>query len=64
MAVAGDSMMKMLSSGDGMAARLLNDPTLYDKLNKLTTDLGAILDDIRKDPRRYLRGMICVLPCK
>jgi phospholipid/cholesterol/gamma-HCH transport system substrate-binding protein len=64
MAVAGDSMMKMLSNGNGMAARLLNDPTLYDKLNKLTTDLGAILDDIRKDPRRYLKGMICVLPCK
>ena len=64
MAVAGDSLMKMLSSGQGLAGRLLNDPTLYDKLNKLTTDLGAILDDIRKDPRQYLRGMICVLPCK
>jgi phospholipid/cholesterol/gamma-HCH transport system substrate-binding protein len=64
MAVAGDSLMKMLSSGQGLAGRLLNDPTLYDKLNKLTTDLGAILDDIRKDPRRYLKGMICVLPCK
>jgi phospholipid/cholesterol/gamma-HCH transport system substrate-binding protein len=64
MAVAGDSLMRMLSSGQGLAGRLLGDPTLYDKLNKLTTDLGAILDDIRKNPRRYFKGMICVLPCK
>lgn len=64
MAQAGDSLMKMLSNGNGLAGRLLNDPTLYDRLNKLTTDLGAILEDVRKDPRRYTRGLICVLPCK
>jgi phospholipid/cholesterol/gamma-HCH transport system substrate-binding protein len=64
MAMAGDSLMKTLSNGQGLAGRLLNDPTLYDKLNKLTTDLGAILEDVRKDPRRYTRGMICVLNCK
>lgn len=64
MAVAGDSLMKLLSNGQGLAGRLLNDPSLYDKLNKLTTDLGTILDDVRKDPHRYLRGMICLLNCK
>lgn len=64
MAVAGDSLMKALSSGNGIAARLLNDPTLYDRLNKLTTDLNAILEDVRKDPHRYLGGVICVFHCK
>ncbi len=64
MAAAGDSLMRMLTNGQGLAGRLLNDPTLYDRLNKLTTDLGTILDDVRKDPHRYLRGMICVLNCK
>ncbi|MDB4876231.1 MAG: Mammalian cell entry related domain protein [Gemmatimonadetes bacterium] len=64
MAVAGDSLMKALSSGKGIAARLLNDPTLYDQLNKLTTDLNAILDDVRKDPHKYLKGVVCVLNCK
>jgi phospholipid/cholesterol/gamma-HCH transport system substrate-binding protein len=64
MAATGDSLMKMLTNGNGIAAKLLNDPTLYDRLNKLTTDLGSILDDVRKDPHKYLRGMICVLNCK
>ena len=64
MAQAGDSIMKSLSNGQGPVARLLNDPTLYDRLNKLTTDLGTILEDVRKDPHRYFRGMICVLNCK
>jgi len=64
MAMAGDSLMKTLSNGQGFAGRLLNDPALYDRLNKLTTDLGAILDDVRKDPHRYFRGVICVFHCK
>ncbi|HWH53330.1 MAG TPA: MlaD family protein [Gemmatimonadaceae bacterium] len=64
MAAAGDSLARALSSGQGVVPRLLNDPTLYDRLNKLTTDLGAILDDVRKDPHRYMRGIICVIHCK
>lgn len=65
MAVAGDSLMKALSSGKGIAARLLNDPTLYDRLNKLTTDLNAILDDVKKDPHKYLKGVVCIsISCK
>jgi len=61
MAQAGDSLMKVLTNGQGPLSRFMSDPTLYDRLNKLTTDLGAILDDVRKDPRRYTKGMICVL---
>jgi phospholipid/cholesterol/gamma-HCH transport system substrate-binding protein len=64
MAMAGDSLMKSLSSGQGLAGRLLNDPTLYDKLNKLTTDLNAVLEDVRKDPRKYTKGLVCVFRCK
>jgi phospholipid/cholesterol/gamma-HCH transport system substrate-binding protein len=59
--------MHTLSSGQGLAGRLLNDPTLYDRLDKLTSDLAAILDDVRKDPRKYTKGAIsvCVLhSCK
>jgi phospholipid/cholesterol/gamma-HCH transport system substrate-binding protein len=55
-----DSLMKTLTSGQGTASRLLTDQTLYDQLNKLVTDLSAILADVRKDPSRYMKGMIKV----
>ena len=63
MAQSGDSLMKMLANGNGVAGRLLNDPTMYDRINKLTTDLAAMLEDVKKDPRRYTRGLICVFRC-
>jgi phospholipid/cholesterol/gamma-HCH transport system substrate-binding protein len=64
MAVAGDSLMRALSNGQGLAGRLLNDPTMYDRLNKLTTDLNAMLEDVRKDPHKYFKGVVCVIRCK
>jgi hypothetical protein len=60
MVAAGDSMLRALSNGQGSAARLLRDSTLYDRVNKLTTDIDAILADVRKDPRSYLRGLVRV----
>jgi phospholipid/cholesterol/gamma-HCH transport system substrate-binding protein len=61
MARAGDSLAKMMSDPNGNIGRLLTDQTLYDRINKLTTDLGSILDDVRKNPQKYMRGAICVL---
>ena len=53
-----DSVMKLLHSGEGLAGQLLRDQTMYDQLNKLTTNFNAILEDVRRDPRPYTRGMI------
>ena len=55
-----DSLLRALSSGNGTAGRIINDPALYDKLNKTLTDLGFILEDVRKNPRKYTKGMIKV----
>ena len=55
-----DSLLRALSSGNGTAGRVINDPALYDKLNKALTDLGAILEDVRKNPRKYTKGMVKV----
>jgi phospholipid/cholesterol/gamma-HCH transport system substrate-binding protein len=63
-AQGADSLMTMLSSSDGFVGKMLTDQTLYDQLNKLTTDLGEVLTDVRRDPRRYMKGLICVLNCK
>jgi phospholipid/cholesterol/gamma-HCH transport system substrate-binding protein len=56
--------MSMLNDRDGLAGKLLTDQTLYDQLNKLTADLGSVLTDVRRDPKRYTKGLICVLNCK
>jgi phospholipid/cholesterol/gamma-HCH transport system substrate-binding protein len=55
-----DSLMATLTKGNGFAARMLNDQQLYDNMNKLVSDLSAIIADVRKDPRRYTKGMVKV----
>jgi len=55
-----DSLLRALSSTNGTAGRIINDPALYDKLNKSLTDLSAILEDVRKNPRKYTKGMVKV----
>lgn len=55
-----DSLMRTLTNGQGTASKLLTDQTLYDQLNKLVTDLSAILADVRRDPRRYTKEMVRV----
>ena len=57
---SADSLMKMMTTGNGFAAKMLKDDKLYDQLNKAVTDLNAILEDVRKDPRKYTKGMIKV----
>lgn len=59
-----DSLMQLMTRQEGTLSRLMSDQTLYDQLTKLTTDLGSVLADVRRDPKRYTRGMICVLNCK
>lgn len=63
-AQGADSLVRMMSSDQGTMGRLLGDQTLYEQLVKLTTDLSAVLADVRRDPRRYTKGMVCVLNCK
>ena len=59
--VAGaDSVLKLIHSGNGFAAQMLQDQQLYDRLNKTVTDLAAILEDVRKNPQKYTRGLIKV----
>jgi phospholipid/cholesterol/gamma-HCH transport system substrate-binding protein len=63
-AQGADSLLRMMTKEDGLVAKMASDETLYDQLNKLVTDLSGVLADVRKDPRRYTKGMICVLNCK
>lgn len=55
-----DSLMRTLNSGQGSAGKLLRDQQLYDQLTQAVSNLNAMLADIKKDPRRYTRGLVRV----
>ena len=55
-----DSLVKQLTRGEGFAAKMLKDEVLYEQLTKTVTDLNAILEDVRKNPRKYTKGIISV----
>jgi phospholipid/cholesterol/gamma-HCH transport system substrate-binding protein len=57
---SADSITRNLAAGKGTAGRLLTDQQMYDQLNKSLTDLNAILEDVRRNPRKYLRGVVKV----
>jgi len=40
---------------EGSAGRLLQHPELYENLNATLKDVWALVGDVRKDPRTYLR---------
>ncbi len=43
-----------LQSADNTMGLLLNDPELYDNLNKLSSSLDLLLKDFRNNPKRYV----------
>ncbi len=55
-----DSLMTLMTKGNGFASKMLTDQTLYDQLNKLVTDMGAMVADMRKDPGKYMKGVVRV----
>lgn len=59
-ATGADSLMKLMTRGDGFAAKMLSDQKLYDNLNKAVTDLNEILADVRRNPKKYMKGIVKV----
>ena len=55
-----DSLVGAMQSGKGTMAKLFSDQQLYDELLKTVTELNRVLVDVRRDPRRYTKGMIKV----
>lgn len=47
-------IMARVESGEGTAGRLLGDPALYDRTAAALTSLEALLEDVRKNPKRYI----------
>lgn len=50
-----NAVLGKLEQGPGTAAKLLNDPGLYDDLRRLTTRLDSLTLDFKANPRKYIK---------
>lgn len=50
-----NTVLGKLEQGPGTAAKLLNDPGLYDDLRRLTTRLDSLTLDFKANPRKYIK---------
>jgi phospholipid/cholesterol/gamma-HCH transport system substrate-binding protein len=57
-AAGADSLVRLLTQGNGLAAKLLNDQETYDRLNRTLVELNEILVDVRRNPRKYFKGLV------
>ncbi len=55
-----DRMMNRLNEGQGTAGQLLKDKQLYENMNGAVTDLRTLLNNIEKDPRKYLNLKVSI----
>lgn len=46
------------NNGDGTAAKLINDPSVYNNLEKATNQLDALIQDVKLNPKRYVHFSI------
>lgn len=49
-----NAVLASIQSGEGSVGMLLNDPKLYDSLNEAGENLGALLEDLKAHPMRYV----------
>jgi phospholipid/cholesterol/gamma-HCH transport system substrate-binding protein len=55
-----ETMLTKLNQGQGTMGQLMNDRALYENLNKTVNQLNALIEDIRKDPKRFLSAKISI----
>src|SRR5690606_25316105 len=53
--ITAESVMSKIDSGDGSMAKLVNDPELYNNLEKASEQLDLLLLDIKHNPKRYIK---------
>jgi len=45
-----------LDTGDGTISKLINSDEFYTNINGLITDSRSLLEDVKKNPTKYLRA--------
>ncbi len=52
------TVTEKLNNGEGTAAKLINDPSVYNNLEKATNQLDALIQDVKLNPKRYVHFSI------
>ena len=55
-----DLMLAKINQGEGTLGLLVNDPSLYTRLDTTLATLQFILDDFQNNPRRYLKDLTLI----
>ncbi len=53
-----ETFTQKLNSGEGTAGKLINDPTVYNNLERATNQLDALIQDVKLNPKRYVHFSI------
>jgi phospholipid/cholesterol/gamma-HCH transport system substrate-binding protein len=53
-----EEITSKLNSGEGSAAKLINDPTVYNNLERATRQLDELIQDVKLNPKRYVHFSI------
>ena len=53
-----DVIIAKVDSGNGSAAKLLNDPGVYNDVRTLLARMDSLVADIKKNPKRYINVKI------
>ncbi len=48
-----DNVITKLDANEGSLGKLINDPSLYDNLDRTSTEMNLLMQDIRLNPKRY-----------
>ena len=55
-----DSLVTTMNQGKGTVSKMFTDQELYNRILSTVTELNTVLTDVRRDPRRYTKGLITV----
>jgi phospholipid/cholesterol/gamma-HCH transport system substrate-binding protein len=55
-----DTVLQNLNNGEGTAGQLLRDKQLYENMNQTITEVRALVQEITKDPKKYLNVKVSI----
>jgi phospholipid/cholesterol/gamma-HCH transport system substrate-binding protein len=55
-----DTTLDRLNAGQGTLGQLMTNPELYESMHGLTTELNALVKDIRGNPKKFLRIKLAI----